>query len=420
MKRMKKILVTISSLIAFTLTGCAGGSAKGDPGVGESSVVMENPVSVSVVAGIHSNTNMISFNAEEIRNKIYQCAYSYGTISLIRTDGKPEEFLKADIKAPTTKGLSEKKLESIAQNYVDEIMGIFQTEGKAKYEEVDTLEAIRLAANSLQTTEGERYLLIADSGLSTVGYVDFCHNDLFHTPTEEIVAALEKEKAIPDLTGVRVVWYASQTAEPQARLSEAQKDKLIEIWTAILTEGGAASVEFRSDSASSTPYTDLPKVSVVNTEERAIDVKPLETVALDSETVTFLGDEAVFADPPKAEQEINKVAEILLANPQNQVYVVGSTASSAREGGSGQKLSEERAELVTNTLKSYGVPEEQLKVLGLGNSAPWCVEDRDSEGNLLEAKAKDNRKVMIIDTQDPEYGERIETYFEESTANKCQ
>lgn len=128
MKRMKKILVTISSLIAITLTGCAGDSAKGDPGVGESSVVMENPVSVSVVAGIHSNTNMISFNAEEIRNKIYQCAYSYGTISLIRTDGKPEEFLKAHIKAPTTKGLSEKKLESIAQNYLDEIMGIFQTE----------------------------------------------------------------------------------------------------------------------------------------------------------------------------------------------------------------------------------------------------------------------------------------------------
>lgn len=420
MGKIKKILVISSFIVIGMLSGCTGDSGKSKLEKGGEGT--ESPVSVCIAAGVHSNVNKISVNAEEIREKIFQSAYTHGCVSGIRLDGKPEEYLKVYIPEPTTKGLSERKQESIAQSYVEDIMEILQKEGKAKYEEVDTLEAIRLAANSLKAMEGDnKYLVVADSGLSTVGYVNFCENDLFHTSTEEIVAALEKENAIPDLENVNITWfYAGQTAEPQARLSEAQKDKLIEIWTAILTEGGAASVEFRSDSASSTPYTDLPKVSVVNTEERAIDVKPLETVALDSETVTFLGDEAVFADPPKAEQEINKVAEILLANPQNQVYVVGSTASSAREGGSGQKLSEERAHKVAVTLRSYSVPEEQLKVLGLGNSAPWCVKDRDSEGNLLESKAKDNRKVMIIDTQDPEYGEMIEKYFEESSANKCQ
>ena len=40
----------------------------------------------------------------------------------------------------------------------------------AKVEEVDTLEAIRLAANPLKTvTEGDKYLIIADTGVSTTG-----------------------------------------------------------------------------------------------------------------------------------------------------------------------------------------------------------------------------------------------------------
>lgn len=414
--KVKKMMLVMVSLATVMLAGCVGNSVKGASREGGSSVKTEKLVSVSVVTGVHSNSNVISVNAEEIRDKIYQCAYTHGTVSLIRVDGKPEEFLKANIPEPTTKGLSERKLESIAQGYVDEIMTAFHTEGMAKYEEVDTLEAIRLAANSLKTMEGDKYLVIVDSGLATTGYVNFCENDLFHTPTEEIVTVLGKEKAIPDLAETRVVWlYAGETAEPQTRLSEAQKDKLIEIWTAILTEAGAASVEFCSDSASSTPYTDLPKVSVVNTEERAIDVKPLETVTLDSETVSFLGDEAVFVDPSKAEEAISKVAEILLENPQNQVYVVGSTASSVGEGASyGQQLSEERAHAVVETLMSYGVPEKQIKdSLGLGNSAPWCVEDLDAEGNQIEEKAKQNRRVMIIDSQDPEYGKMMETYLVE-------
>ena len=43
------------------------------------------------------NANVISPNAQEIGDRLYQCAYTYGTVSLIRADGKPEEFLKAKI-----------------------------------------------------------------------------------------------------------------------------------------------------------------------------------------------------------------------------------------------------------------------------------------------------------------------------------
>lgn len=246
------------------------------------------------MVGAHSNANVISPNAKKIADKVYQCTYTYGTVSLIRADGKPEEFLKATIEEPSTKGLSDRKQKSLAEDKRDQILAAFNTNGMAKYEEVDTLDAIRLAANSLKSAEtDEKYLVVADPGLSTTGYLNFCKDDLFHTDTADIVEALVDEKAIPDLEGVNVLWmYAGQTAEPQERLSEVQKAKLIEIWTAVLEQAGAASYDFSVDSASSTAYSDLPSVSIVPADERVSDITPLQTVVLDSENVSFVGDQA--------------------------------------------------------------------------------------------------------------------------------
>ena len=100
----KTIGVTILS--GILLTGCT--SPKGSA-TESGNASTEQPVSVSVVVGAHSNANVISPNAQEIGEQLYQCAYTYGTVSLIRADGKPEEFLKAKIQEPTTKGLSESK-----------------------------------------------------------------------------------------------------------------------------------------------------------------------------------------------------------------------------------------------------------------------------------------------------------------------
>ena len=134
--------------------------------------------------------------------------------------------------------MSPAEVQEFVENWRDQILAAFNTNGMAKYEEVDTLDAIRLAANSLKSAEtDEKYLVVADPGLSTTGYLNFCKDDLFHTDTADIVEALVDEKAIPDLEGVNVLWmYAGQTAEPQERLSEVQKAKLIEIWTAVLEQ----------------------------------------------------------------------------------------------------------------------------------------------------------------------------------------
>lgn len=120
--------IGITLLTGTLLTGC--NSPSGSPSEsGYSTSITDQPVSVSVVVGAHSNANVISPNAQEIGNQLYQCAYTYGTVSLIRADGKPEEFLKAKIQEPSIKGLSERKLKSIAEGYQSEILAAFQTDG---------------------------------------------------------------------------------------------------------------------------------------------------------------------------------------------------------------------------------------------------------------------------------------------------
>lgn len=412
MRFVKTAKLIMVSCFAMMLVSCGGGGST-DSGKEITAVSADAPVSVAVAAGVRSNVNEISANAAELGSRIYECAYTHGTISLIRVDGKPEEYLRTDIPKSSVEGLSKRKLEEIATGYRNEILAQFAELGMAKYPEADTLDAIRLAANSLKTvSEGDKYLVVVDSGLATAGYLNFAKDDLFNTATEDIVNELARNMAVPDLTGVKVIWlYAGETAEPQERLSEVQKAKLIEIWEAVLREGNAAEIDFRPDSPSSTPYTGLPSVTLIKGGDRSIDVEPISRIVLDSSTVTFKPDQAEFENPERAKAAIYKVAETLLAHPENKVYIAGCTASFPGREDSCLTLSEERAEAVMNELAEDGVPFTQMKAVGFGSAAPWHVNDLDGNGNQIEEYAKQNRCVVVLDYFDPEYGEWIEDYL---------
>lgn len=407
MKRMTAlVMMLLSSLMLFT--GCnwsSSGSGGGDGAAEEPDAA----VSVAIVTGARSNVNRISVNAKELSDKVYESAYSNGRVVLVRCDGKPEQYLLADIPKPNVEGLSESKLDSIARGYRDEILAAFDRDGAAKYPEADTLEAVRISANALRETvyEGDKYLIIVDSGLSTTGYLDFTKG-LLDAPADEIVSELSKEKAIPDLTGIDVIWlYCGETAEPQQPLSELQKSKLREIYGAVFEAGNANSCVFRDEAPSAEPYTDLPEVSVVRADAREIDVDPITAVKLDPGKVRFIGDSDEFVDPAAAKKEIKKVADILLKNPDNNVYVVGGTAGADGNNDYCRKLSDARARAVVKVLEEYGVPDSQLKPAGLGGNTPWHIDDTDANGNMIEEKAQKNRAVWIVDVNDPDYGKAL-------------
>ena len=76
-----------------------------------------------------------------------------------------------------------------------------------------------------------------------------------------------------------------------------------------------------------------------------------------------------------------------------------------------QSLSEDRAQAIVNELKEFGVSEEQMVAVGMGNQAPWHLEDLDADGKQIESIAQRNRCVVVLDTQDPEYADAVSSYL---------
>lgn len=389
------LLVLVMCLtMACLVTGCS------DTGNDE--------IALAVVGSPHSNEPSFPLNAASIKDKLYNCCYTYGSVSFITCDGNPKVVYQTDIPKPEKSGLSENKKKKIANDYTVQLIKELSSL-RSDVSEVDTLKAITYASKILvSSTSADKELVIMDSGLSTVGYLDFTKG-LLNAGTDSIVEALKKAEAIPRLTDVNVVWmYLGQTAAPQQELSESQKLKLEEIWKAILTEGGAKSVKFVNDIASDEPDNSLPSVSVVDVQNRSIDVEtnevepvevviepPIKTIVLDNTSVRFIGDKAEFVDYEEASCVLEQYAQVLLNHPNNKVYVIGTTATGSTEFCN--ELSVNRANAVCQILVSYGVPESQVIPIGMGYEDPWHIDDVDDNGKQIEKYASQNRKVLIVD-----------------------
>lgn len=404
--------VVLSAVVSLSLTGCT------DPDVKQViSTLNEHPstnkqINLCIVGGPRSNMFEIPMNSGTIQQYIYNSCYTYGEISIVNAGSAPRVVFNAKINEPDVKGLDEEKLDSIARDYTSQIKSVLN-EVCAETEEADILKSIQMGARCLSEVDAnttDKIMLVLDSGLSTTGYMNFAEKNLLNAVDEqEIVEALRSECAIPNLENTTVIWsYLGMCAYPQDSLTTKEVEKLKSIWTAILKAGNAKEVIFSSESPGSTPYTNLPAVSLVDTDEEYIEVKtesvdnhpvvtveePIETVILDEGKVHFVGDRAIFLNENEARAEIKKVADMLLEHQNNTVYVVGTTASG--EENFTQKLSEDRANAVKEVLMEYGVEEERLITLGLGCYDPWHIPD--NKNGWDESKAEQNRKVLIIDT----------------------
>ena len=379
------LLLTLCAL----LSGCEGGKPV--------SLAKEEPVSLAVVAGIHSNAGVISLNSTSLYQAVYDACASYGAVTLIRCDGAPEAYFQTPIDPPDVKGLSKNRLHTRAQSYTEQILAQLD-DAAAVTGELDTLQALRLAGQALSAAGGQREVLVLDTGLSTRG-LDFT-NGLLEAEPEAVVSALREANALPDLEGASVPWsYLGQVADPQEPLTPAQEKNLEAIWRQVLLASGAAEVTFTSDFAGGTANTGLPAVSLVETDTWTLS---LDVPQLDQTRVAFVGDTARFLDEEAAGQAILEVASYLEEHPSLEVYVVGTTASG--DEAVCRDLSRQRAQAVCRVLTEYGVAESRLTALGLGFSDPWHVEDRDTSGALAEDLARQNRKVLILDQNSPEAG----------------
>ncbi|MBN2764671.1 MAG: OmpA family protein, partial [Bacteroidales bacterium] len=377
-----------------------------------------NKISAAVIVGVHSNSNEIPMNSSSLDEVLLGVCSSYGQISIIGCDGSPQLYYQAEIPIPSVSGLSQQKEMTIASDYSKQLK-VIVAKVEATYPEVDTHKAIMLAGKALRNADkgDQKMLFIMDSGLSTKGYIDFTDGLITKCP-EDIVEALRNADAIPDLKGIHVYWaFLGETAYPQEDLSLRQKINLKNIWTAVLEAAGAESITFTDDFTTQNPYSGLPYVSVIKAEDKAIEVdsppendnQPIETIVLGSTSVAFIGDSDQFVDANAAKKEISLISEILLKNPAIRVYVVGTTASGSELYT--QQLSEARAITVEMALIELGVDVERLIPVGLGFKDHWHLEDRDSNGIMIESIASQNRKVMIIDVNSKD-AEHVKTFVE--------
>ncbi len=179
-------------------------------------------------------------------------------------------------------------------------------------------------------------------------YLNFS-DGLLQATTDDIVEALQRKEAIPNLDGVTIIWmYLGTTAPPQAELSDRQYNRLEEIWKTVLEEGGA-NVYFTNDIplSSDNGMDDALPCKTVDVEERDIhvhaeEIKDVweedEIYELDSETLNFVGDKDIFINEDEAKQVIYSLCEGLKGYDK-PVYVIGTTATG--EHNFCQKLSED-------------------------------------------------------------------------------
>lgn len=119
--------------------------------------------------------------------------------------------------------------------------------------------------------------------------------------------------------------------------------------------------------------------------------------------IQFVANEATFIDEATAKEVLKPVAEAILANPDNAVLISGTTATYGNQK-SCVELSNRRAKAVKNLLvNTYKVPDSQLQTVGLGYKADPFERgaDVDSNGNFVESEGKKNRRVVILDVDDP-------------------
>ena len=314
------------------------------------------------------------------------------TVSVIPADGDPRtaqtEIYELDTDNPTQRAESpEKRLEDLSENLADL---------QASSGESDVLSALDLGGRP--TADSERKVLyVYDSGVSTAGPLAM-QNGLLGPQTDvaEIVGQLQDAGNVPHLNGVEVHWWGmGQVLDPQATVPVWARTKLQELWTAVV-EAGGGSVVFHDDTVQATaPSGDLPEVTPVTFSD--VVAKPV-SVTLPESQVSFQPDSADFADPAAAEQTLTGLVSFLESSSATSLWVTGCTANP--EGVSAeqmQRLSEQRARTISESLKSAGLSTE-LHVQGLGPDCPGRTPEVAGSAGLEAAQAK-NRRVLITSTE---------------------
>lgn len=387
-----------------------------------------NKASLVIVAGIHSNSQIMSWYSK-LSTEIEEIFSDFGNVRIIVVDKNPDIALGTNEKPigyfnelflKESQENKEKNKLLWQKNYLNEQMKLFKKECEKLAPddpEVDTLGAIFKAVdvlNSISSYSDNKKIIIYDTGLCTSGKLNFTDsewadllfcNENLDERIQAKVDSLKSEKWLPNLSGIKVTWYGiGQTAEPQEQLSRPQIENLKQIWSTLLNSAGAIPSEneeyfFSIESYDGTNYPQSVTTIPIPTEES--DHKQSDNgnsgngpTKVSEERLGFKRNSSEFVSKKKAMNTLKPLANDMLSTNEN-FLLVGTTADPNREGGS-IPLSEERAKKVKECLVDLGVPENRLQILGWGAKPPLYNENEWESGGFNENIAKENRSVLIM------------------------
>ena len=423
MKKIIGMIVMVAMIVM--ISGCNTEGLTTGSDINGKGANQEDRVAISFVCGIH---NMYPYYGAlmnpDVQDAAYRVSYCYGDVSGYIVDGDPFIVVNQRIEPPK-EWIDEEKHKMIAEDSEIAILnGLSTEEVIAKHDEVDTLQAISLSANSLHSSDYEqKEMYILDSGLSTTGVLDFAHHNIVDSDPDYIVSMLNEQHAIPDLKGITIRWIGfGQTCGEQQTLSADYLYKLKSIWQAILQEGGAIVDEssFNMEALDNIEMgftlpnvTQVPIViSPISPEENELEDNGDENIGeviseqIDDETiiafredtfVNFQPDSAEFVDESLAIQELSIVVEYLAKSPDNRIYIAGMTATYG-DSESCKRLSLERANAVKSIIiqSNKNISENQITVLGLGYEDNVLRVQDVINGEFVEDQAKKNRAVYVL------------------------
>ncbi len=373
---LRRILaVTCSLALAASVAGCSE-TPPGEPTGG-----------LAVVVGARSN--MPPIDLDGVAGQVLTNAVdTQASVSLVVADGAPFRHSTRQLETAGDDGDAWRASEAENLRALRDSIA----SAAARSPETDLLAALGLAAQEVASAPGKHVVLVVDSGLSTLGPMDFRRPGMLDADPADLVASLQTAGALPDLSGVHLVFQGlGDTAAPQPALSAVVRTQLAELWTAIGLAAGALDVNVEHSPLRGEAPLGLPPVSVVGP-GRGITCTA-NTVVLDGGDVAFLANTATFKDPAAATATLQLIAD-QMRTAGATATLTGTTADVGDLEGQ-RRLSRERAETVADLLSELGVPAGSMTVVGLGSDFPGYVPDRDDAGNLSPAAAALNRKVVI-------------------------
>lgn len=356
------------------LAGCSAGAGAGS----------SPPGALAVVVGAHANM-VAPTVTEAVREEIVAAAELGSDATVVVVDGAPTVTARVSLATENNNPLYQ-------QARINQFVSVVE-QARADTPEVDLLAALSLAARSVADAAGPKTIVVIDSGLQTAGALRFQDQGgaLLEADPSVVVDRLRSGQQLPDLTGIRVVFAGlGDTAPPQEPLPLPARRSLVDLWTAIIEAAGGTVQVNQAPLPGSRSLRGVPPVTPVPVETESISL-PATTVLEDS-TVGFIADQARFRNPDKARAVLAPYAEAI--EEGKRALLIGTTSSAGTPQGR-RTLSLQRANAVKALLVELGAPAARIETRGLGSDFPGYVPDRDAQGNLVPARAVQNRQVII-------------------------